>query len=266
MQIWVHTLTVLGVGTSAPRAPLDETLIASLTSQYWRVSVVELTASTQSDLAELASAGRVTNGDVIAAEYQSSGRGRLDRTFDAPASTALLFSFYLEPQRNRSDWGFIAHLAALTLQEVISANLKSEIKLKWPNDILISDKKVAGLIAQTTGEGIIVGIGLNVGMSSEELPVSTATSLAITGSNQLDRNYILVQFLKLFSSKFQEWDIGRNFTAEYSKVSATLGKQVQIEVAGRDNRTGLAQSITSSGSLMLADGFEVNVGDVVHLR
>jgi BirA family biotin operon repressor/biotin-[acetyl-CoA-carboxylase] ligase len=266
MQIWVHTLTVLGVGTSAPRAPLDETLIASLISQYWRVSVVELTASTQSDLAELASAGRATNGDVIAAEFQSSGRGRLDRSFEAPTGSALLFSFYLTPQRNRSDWGFISHLAALSMLEIISAHLNCEIKLKWPNDILINDKKVAGLIAQTAGEGIIIGIGLNVAMSSEELPISTATSLAIADSEELDRNQILIQFLAVFGSKFQEWDSGRDFTAEYSKASATLGKQVQIEVVGRDNRTGLAQSITSAGALILADGFEVNVGDVVHLR
>ena len=228
--------------------------------------MVELTTSTQNDLAELASAGRVTNGDVIAAEYQSSGRGRLDRSFDAPAGTALLFSFYLSPQRNRSDWGFIAHLAALSLLEIISAHLTCEVKLKWPNDILISEKKVAGLISQIASEGIIIGIGLNVAMSSEELPVPTATSLAIAESHQLDRSQILAQFLELFASNFQEWDSGRDFTAEYSKASATLGKQVQIEVVGRDNRTGLAQSITSAGALMLADGFEVNVGDVVHLR
>jgi BirA family biotin operon repressor/biotin-[acetyl-CoA-carboxylase] ligase len=241
-------------------------LIASLSSQYWRVSVVELTASTQSDLAELASAGRATNGDVIVADYQSQGRGRLDRSFDAPKGTALLFSFYLKPQRNRDDWGFIAHLAALSLNEIISAHLNREIKLKWPNDILIRDKKVAGLIAQVASEGIIIGIGLNVAMSSEEIPVSTATSLAIEESDQLDRNQILAQFLELFASKFQEWDSGRDFTAEYAKVSATLGREVQIEVAGRDDRFGLAQSITSTGALVLSDGFEVNVGDVVHLR
>jgi BirA family transcriptional regulator, biotin operon repressor / biotin---[acetyl-CoA-carboxylase] ligase len=266
MQIWVHTLTVLGVGTSAPRAPLDQTLIASLTSQYWRVSVVELTASTQSDLAELASAGRVTNGDVIAAEFQSLGRGRLDRSFEAPQGTALLFSLFLTPQRDRSEWGFISHLAALAMHEIISAYLSYEIKIKWPNDILIRDKKVAGLIAQIAGEGIVIGIGLNVEMSSEELPVSTATSLAIADSDQLDRNQILAHFLDLFASKFQEWDNGRDFTVEYAEVSATLGRQVQIEVAGRDKRSGLAQSITSTGALMLSDGFEVNVGDVVHLR
>lgn len=228
--------------------------------------MVELTASTQSDLAELASAGLVTNGDLIAAEYQSSGRGRLDRSFDAPPGTALLFSLYLTPQRIRDDWGFIAHLAGLSMIEIISTDLNYEITLKWPNDILIGDEKVAGLIAQIVGEGIIIGIGLNVAMSIDEIPVSSATSLAIADSAQLDRNQILVQFLELFAAKFQEWDRGRDFTAEYAKVSATLGREVQIEVAGRDNRFGMAQSITSTGALMLSDGFEVNVGDVVHLR
>ena len=254
------------MGTPAPRAPLDETLIASLTSQYWRVSVVELTASTQSDLANLATAGGAVNGDVIVAEYQSAGRGRLDRKFDAPKGTALLFSMFLKPNRKREDWGFIAHLAAICLREVIGYELKREIFLKWPNDILIADKKVAGLIAQTTDSGIILGIGLNVAMDRDELPVPTATSLAIAGSNQLDRNQILSQFLEKFLSFFQQWEKGQDFIAEYSKVSATLGKEIQIEVVGRDNRIGLAQSITVAGALILADGFEVNVGDVVHLR
>ena len=254
------------MGTSAPRAPLDESVIGSLISQYWRVSVVDLTASTQSDLAELAMAGNAKNGDVIVAEYQSSGRGRLDRTFEAPKGAALLFSLYLTPKRSASDWGFIAHLAALSMRDVFTQHLNGEAKLKWPNDILIDDKKVAGLIAQIAGTGIVVGIGLNVGMSSEELPVSTATSLAIAGSSQLDRNEILGQFLTLFASRYEEWDSGRDFTSDYSKASATLGKEVQIQVEGRENRSGLAQSISKTGALILADGFEVNVGDVVHLR
>ena len=266
MQIWVHTLTVLGVGTSAPRAPLDKTFIASQVSRYWRVSVVDLTTSTQTDLAELVNAGLATNGDVIAAEFQSAGRGRLDRKFDAPAGSALLFSFYITPKRTRSDWGFLAHLAALCMAEIISNDLNIAVSLKWPNDILIADKKVCGLIAQATTDGIIIGIGLNVAMSLPELPVATATSLAIAESDQLDRNQILSQFLERFNLLFLDWDTGRDFIDEYSKVSATLGCDVQIEVAGRENRIGFAQSVTASGALILADGFEVNVGDVVHLR
>jgi len=266
MQIWVHTLTVLGVGTSAPRAPLDKTIIASQLSQYWRVSVVDLTTSTQIDLADLANAGVATNGDVLAAEFQSAGRGRLDRKFQAPAGSALLFSFYITPKRNRSDWGFLTHLAALCMSEIISDDLNTSVSLKWPNDILIADKKVCGLIAQATTDGIVIGIGLNVAMSPAELPVATATSLAIAESDQLDRNQILIQFLERFSLRFLDWDAGRDFIDEYSKVCATLGCDVQIEVAGRENRIGFAQSITASGALILADGFEVNVGDVVHLR
>ena len=228
--------------------------------------MVELTASTQSDLAKLANANLAQSGDVIAAEFQSAGRGRLERSFDAPSGSALLFSFYLSPKRKREDWGFIAHLAALSMHTIVAKALNTQITLKWPNDILINDKKVAGLLAQITSNGLIIGMGLNVELTLEELPVPTATSLFMSGASQLDRNLILGDILTLFASKFQEWDEGRNFTADYSKISSTIGKEVQIEVAGRENRIGFAQSISTTGALILADGFEVNVGDVVHLR
>ncbi|CAN2216121.1 BirA Biotin-(acetyl-CoA carboxylase) ligase [Candidatus Nanopelagicaceae bacterium] len=228
--------------------------------------MVDLTASTQSDLAELVKSKSVESGEVIVAEFQSAGRGRLERTFDAAPNSALLFSFYISPKRSRSDWGFIAHLAALTIFEVISAGLPIKASLKWPNDILIGEKKVAGLLAQATDDGVIVGIGINVAMSAKESPVETATSLAISGSKELDRNVILAKFLNAFQSKFEEWDTGIDFVDSYSQVCATLGREVQIEVSGRENRTGIAQSINKFGALLLADGFEVNVGDVVHLR
>jgi len=228
--------------------------------------VVDLTTSTQSDLVDLVNSNSAKTGDVIATEFQSGGRGRLDRTFEAPPGSALLFSLYLAPKRVRSNWGFISHLAALSMQQVISRDLPSQVWLKWPNDILISEAKVAGLLAQATDNGVIIGIGVNVAMTTEELPIDTATSLAITGSNNLDRNLILGSFLNRFESNFKEWDNGGDFVASYSEVCATLGRQVQVEVIGRENRTGLALSINSLGALLLADGFEVNVGDLVHLR
>ena len=228
--------------------------------------MVDLTTSTQSDLADLVNSNSAKSGDVIATEFQSEGRGRLDRTFEAPLGSALLFSFYVAPKRARTDWGFISHLAALSMQQVISRDLSSQVWLKWPNDILIGGAKVAGLLAQATDHGVIIGIGVNVAMTTEELPVDTATSLAIIGSKNLDRNLILGSFLNHFESNFKEWDKGGDFIGIYSEVCATLGRNVQVEVIGRENRTGLALSINSLGALLLADGFEVNVGDVVHLR
>jgi BirA family biotin operon repressor/biotin-[acetyl-CoA-carboxylase] ligase len=152
------------------------------------------------------------------------------------------------------------------MHEVVSADLPIKTKLKWPNDILIGDKKVAGLLAQATDVGVIIGIGLNVGMTIEELPVESATSLAIANSKELNRNLILSKFLNEFKSKFEEWDKGKDFVDGYSQVCATLGREIQIEVVGRENRIGIAKSVNKFGALLLDDGFEVSVGDVVHLR
>lgn len=254
------------MGSQAPRAPLNKSIIAAKISQYWRVSVVDLTASTQNDLAELVNSSVAKSGELIAAEFQSAGRGRLDRTFEAPPASALLFSFFLQPKRDRSEWSFISFLAAIAMHEVISEGLQENTTLKWPNDILIGEKKVAGLLAQQVGHGVIVGIGLNVAMSEAELPVPTATSLAVAGSKKLNRNELLSQFLNCFENIFKRWDSGVNFLENYREISSTIGQEVRVEVSGRDPLEGRAVAISAQGSLILSDGFEVNVGDVVHLR
>ena len=266
MQIWAHGSTVLVVGSQAPRAPLNKSIIDVNISQYWRVSVVDLTASTQSDLAELVNASVAKSGELIAAEFQSKGRGRLDRTFEAPPQSALLFSFFLKPKRAHSDWSFISFLAAIAMHEVISKDIADKVSLKWPNDILIGKNKVAGLLAQQIGDGLIVGIGLNVAMNGDELPVPTATSLALSGSNNLDRNTLLSDFLNRFESIFTEWESGSDFLEKYRQISSTIGRQVRVEVLGRDPIEAEAVAISTQGALILGDGFEVNVGDVVHLR
>jgi BirA family biotin operon repressor/biotin-[acetyl-CoA-carboxylase] ligase len=254
------------VGTSAPRAPLDKSVIASALSQYWRVSVLDLTTSTQSELADMVRENSAKSGDVVAAEFQSAGRGRMDRTFEAPRGSALLFSLYLKPKRERADWGFISHLAALSMQQVIATDVPSQVLLKWPNDILINNGKVAGLLAQTVSDGVILGIGINVAMTQEELPVDRATSLSIAGSDNLNRNLILSNFLMRFEKNFKMWDEGEDLVESYSEICSTLGRSVRVEVVGRENRTGRAVAINQSGALILEDGFEVNVGDVIHLR
>ena len=254
------------MGSQAPIAPLNKSIIDANISQYWRVSVVDLTASTQSDLAELVDASVAKSGELIVADFQSAGRGRLDRSFEAPPKSALLFSFFLKPKRVRSDWSFISFLAAITMHEVISKDIKDKVSLKWPNDILIGDRKVAGLLAQQIGDGIIVGIGLNVAMNSDELPVPTAISLALAGSNNLDRNVLLSEFLNRFESIFTEWESGSEFLEKYHQISSTIGRQVRVEVLGRDPIEAEAAAITAQGALILGDGVEVNVGDVVHLR
>ena len=154
----------------------------------------------------------------------------------------------------------------MAMHEVISKDLKEVATLKWPNDILVGEKKVAGLLAQQTDRGVIVGIGLNVEMSEAELPVPTATSLALCRSNKLNRNGILADFLNRFEILLQEWDSGADFLEKYREISSTIGGKVRVDVVGRDSIEGEAVAISAQGALILGTGFEVNVGDVVHLR
>jgi BirA family biotin operon repressor/biotin-[acetyl-CoA-carboxylase] ligase len=255
------------VGIDTPRPALEKSVISEKISQYWRVSVVEVTGSTQDDLAAQISRNEVQSGEVLVTDFQSAGRGRLDRNFEAPKSSALLFSIYIKPQREKSEWSFLPILAG-----VVSTLALSELdpsvssQLKWPNDILIADKKVGGIIAQLTSDGVILGIGINVGMNSAELPVEHATSLGIEGFAVLDRNLLLSTFLNVFEELLLRWEDGEDLRHLYLERSATLGRKIKAVLPGVDTRTGLAKDISVTGELILEDGQRVTVGDIVHLR
>ena len=249
------------------RTPLDEAEINSRVTPYWRVSVVELTGSTQNDLLQLVESNNALDGQVIATEFQSNGRGRLDRTFEAPAQSALLFSFYIKPRNQRSEWGFIPLIAGLSLVRAITTiDTAMNVSLKWPNDLIINEKKCAGIIAQTTNEGIVIGIGLNVSITPNELPVSTATSLAIEGSTITDRDLLLSHLLNTFAELFEAWEEGSELLDEYASASSTIGKKVRIELPGGENLEATVARISHTGELVLDDGRHVSAGDVIHLR
>jgi len=255
------------VSNEVLRTPLDEAGINSKITPYWRVSVVELTGSTQNDLLQLVESKIALDGQVIVTEFQSSGRGRLDRTFEAPAKSALLFSFYIKPRKQRSEWGFIPLIAGLSLVRSINAlDSGMNVSLKWPNDLIVNEKKCAGIIAQMTTEGIVLGIGLNVSMTSKELPVPSATSLAIEGSTITDRNLLLSEILNTFAELFEAWEESTELLNEYASVSSTIGKKVRIELPGGENLEGSVARISSMGELVLDNGKHVSAGDVIHLR
>jgi BirA family biotin operon repressor/biotin-[acetyl-CoA-carboxylase] ligase len=253
------------MGIDAPRAPLDQSRITAALSRYWRVSVVDLTASTQDDLSKKITAGDGTSGDVIVANYQSAGRGRLDRSFLAPPSTALLFSIYLNPERSRDDWGFIPLLAGFSIAHTLG-KIGANVSIKWPNDLLIEENKVGGIISTAVGEGVIVGIGINISTSTTELPVENATSLAIAGVTKLDRNFLLPLLLNAFEMDFTQWDQGESFLAKYSQLSATQGREVTIAGSSESTIRSHALSFDEQGRLHLEGGQIVTVGDVIHLR
>ena len=248
------------------REALNESAMnTTLRGSYWRVSVFQSVTSTQT---ELIGKENLQHGDVYVSEFQSAGRGRLDRTFEATKSSALLFSLYLEPKRSKSDWSAIPLFAGLSLVNVLnSLDEKVTSNLKWPNDLLIGDKKLAGILVEARDNGVIVGIGLNIDMNKSELPVPTATSLALENFAELNRNVILPAILKNFALTIELWESGSSIAIEqYRQVSSTLGQEVEVHLPSGEILNSRAMGISEMGELQLASGARVNVGDVIHLR
>ncbi len=235
-----------------------------LVDGYWQVSVVDEIDSTQNYL----KSREPLHGEVITAEFQSAGRGRLDRSFEATKSRSLLFSFYIEPKRDRSEWGWIPLIAGMSIVHVLNRQ-KNIFSTKWPNDVLVLDSisngKVAGVLAETHGNGIVVGIGLNVSMSSDELPVPTASSLFLNELTELDRNYYLAHILKEFSALLSDWEQSSNFGELYTRSSSTVGSAVEVHGIEGQIEKGKVTGIGLSGELLLEGDRHIYSGDVFHL-
>ena len=239
-----------------------DAIAGALQSSYWRVSVVDEIDSTQNYL-------RTSNpksGDVITAEYQSAGRGRLDRKFDAEKSSALLTSFYFEPENKNVNLGYLTLLVGASVTATINRITNSDnFNCKWPNDVLFNGEKVAGLIAEKTNQGVIVGIGINVSTAKAALPVAHATSIFLATNLQLDRNTLLAAMLNDLELDLREWQSGKDLTQKYRSLSATIGRQVRVALPDGSSVEAVALDIDETGSLHLDNGQLITVGDVIHL-
>lgn len=238
--------------------------------------MVDTVGSTNAAAAERARAD-APDGLVVVAEHQTAGRGRLDRSWETPARAALTFSMVLRPDVPLADWTWLPLLTGYTLTKV----LRSEgyaAAVKWPNDVLIGDRKVAGILLErvesSSGAAAVVGVGLNVGLTADELPVPTATSLRIESGAAPDRTALLVTVLGSLREAYDVWQAGGHAATErlrssYSAACATIGREVRVELPSGETLVGRATGIDPGGRLVVtgADGETVvGAGDVVHVR
>lgn len=243
------------------------------------LDVVDSTGSTNSDLAGRAAS--LTEGAVLVAEEQTAGRGRLDRTWTAPARSGLFFSVYLAPapvpvQR----WGWLPLLAGVAAATGLARSAGVDTALKWPNDLLVTvdgeERKTGGILAERAGDGVVIGIGLNVSLRTDELPAPTAASLALAGAVSTDRETLLRGVLRSLEQWYGQWRAADGDAAAsglqeaYAAGCATLGRTVRAQLPGDRTLTGEAVAIDGDGRLVLSsdDGLRepVSAGDIVHLR
>jgi BirA family biotin operon repressor/biotin-[acetyl-CoA-carboxylase] ligase len=277
--------------------------------EWESVDVVDEAPSTNAALVDAARAAaragsRLPAPAALAAEHQTAGLGRAGRTWTTPPRAALTVSALLRPAVRPPTLGWLPLLAGVAVVRTLR-EAGQPAALKWPNDVLLPAgqdvpgfgpwRKVAGVLAHVVpadADGVdrdpasvVVGIGLNVSQTADELPVPTATSLALAGATAaaLDRSALLAALLRELDAVVGRWsrDDGDPHVAgrhgepshadEYAAVSATLGMAVRAELAGGDDVVeGTAARLAADGSLVVvqADGGEraVAAGDVHHLR
>ena len=222
--------------------------------------------STNRYLIDEARAGAPT-GLVVVADYQTSGRGRLGRTWVAPPGASLLVSLLLRPTVAPDRRHLLVMAAGLAMAEAVEAETGVVAGLKWPNDLLVGERKLAGILAEATADALVVGVGVNI--EWHEVPTeltAIATACNLEGGRPTTPATVLQAFLGRYTDRLEDLDASR---AAYEARLLTLGRRVRVEQAG-GVLTGVAIGVDPDGRLRLrtddATELAIAVGDVVHVR
>jgi BirA family biotin operon repressor/biotin-[acetyl-CoA-carboxylase] ligase len=273
------------VSTPAPQ-PFDEHALRHAllgpAGRWARLDVVEQTGSTNADLIAEALAG-APDGSILVTEHQTAGRGRLDRTWEAPRGSGIAVSVLWRPEGIPAErLGWLPMLAGVALLDAIRAVAPGVAAgLKWPNDLLLGPdrRKGAGILAEMTpvsggGPGVVLGMGINVDAPAGTLP-GTATSLAAEGA-RVDRAELLVALLRNLAERESAWRAeagdadASGLRGDYRAGCLSLGSEVRVEMPGGAALVGIAEDVDPQGHLLVLDpdGHRraIAAGDIVHLR
>ncbi len=250
---------------------LDLKLLANQNIIY-----LPLTDSTNKEARRLAEKG-LPGFSCIAAEEQSEGRGRLGRDWFSPPGSGLWFSILLTPSAvTPAEAAPITLVTAAVIADYFNQTLKLPVKVKWPNDLLVNNRKLGGILTELKGEPdhveyLIIGIGLNISQVREDFPLEfrdQVTSLFIESNSLHNRTSLLLQLhdllIRAYQLFFQE-GFGP-FSAQWKNNSSTLGHEVTIRLAGQ-TVCGKAEDITDQGALIITDtsGIKkiINYGEII---
>jgi len=259
------------------RPPLDEAALRAAligTDSLWQdVEVTVETPSTNVALAERARAG-APGGSVLTTDHQSAGRGRMDRRWEAPPRSGLAVSVLLRPiDVPAARWVWLPLLVGLAVDATVNAaGVRSG--LKWPNDVVVGDRKLAGILLErvdtSSGPAAIAGVGLNVTLTDEELPTAQATSLQLEGATSTDRSVLLRSYLRNLEALYRSWvasagDPAAGIQESYVRRCVTIGRNVCVQNPDGTQTEGTAEAIDDFGRLVVG-GIAISAGDVVHVR
>lgn len=232
-----------------------------------RVVTLDETRSTNDDARALARAG-APHMTVVVADTQSAARGRLGRSWRSDPRQALNASWIVRPELSVDGWTVMPLLAGVAAADAVQGRTNVEARLKWPNDVLVGTRKLAGILTEAeVPDFIIIGLGMNVMQTTfDDDRADTATSIAIEGGLRLDRPDLLADTLRRFGEAMRDPAVALN---RYRTLCITFGQTVRVERATGDQVSGYARAIDDTGALVVetaAGDVRIASGDVVHLR
>ena len=246
-----------------------------------RFDWVESTGSTNTDLIAGATAEPSAYPDftVLVTGEQTAGRGRSGRDWQAPAETSLFVSVLLRPGAvPATQFAWLPLIAGLSMANAISQFAGAKrAAVNWPNDVLIGESKVCGVLSELLPDAsaVVIGAGVNVFQTRDQLAVDTATSLALEGIAVDSLDELLSAYLKNMRAQLDEFIAlagevgGTELHEQISNACSSLGREVRVVLPGDQQFIGRAEAIDSVGRLVVQNDSEtrsVSVGDVVHLR
>jgi len=254
-----------------PRPQLSPTALRSSLGPPWRhLEVVDETGSTNSDLIARATAGEDIDGVVLVAEHQTAGRGRSGRTWATAPRAQLTLSVGINAAGVPAAlWGWLPLAAGIAVVDTVQ-DVGVEAVLKWPNDVLAGEGKLAGILSEVAGQTIVVGIGLNVTLRGDEVGEPGVASLVDLGVADPDRTRLAGELLRALGERVMGWRAGdERLMADYRTRCATIGSSVRAVLPGGGEVVGTATAVDDQGRLRIdteGDVVAVSAGDVLHLR
>lgn len=245
-------------------------LAAALAGTPWRPRVVAATGSTNADLAAAARSGAAA-GEVLISAHQSAGRGRLARRWEAPPGASWATSVLIAPRRPMADWGWLPLLVGVAVARGVAEATGLEPRLKWPNDVLVGEGKLCGIlcegVADASPPAAVLGFGLNTALTAQDRPVPTATSLLLEGADPGPAP-VLAAVLRHLAAVLAGWEAGEDPRPGYRALCGTLGRAVTVHLPGGPV-DGTAVDVDPEGALVVdtpAGRRTFVAGDVEHLR
>jgi BirA family biotin operon repressor/biotin-[acetyl-CoA-carboxylase] ligase len=225
-----------------------------------------------------ARAGDLPDLTVVITGNQTGGRGRLGRAWVTPPGRALAISVLLKPVGLPPEsFGWFPLLGGLAMSRALDRFVPGGVQVKWPNDVLIEGDKVCGILAELLPgmSGLVIGAGVNLTQTRDELPTETSTSLALAGAHDVDADAVLSAYLIQLTTLYREFlaadgdPLRSALRDEVAEACHTIGRPVRVQLPSGDDLLGTAVGIDENGRLIVesdAGRTAVAAGDVTHLR